>query len=79
MTSRRPYPWKVFLLLWLAGVATSPLVIPYFEGLARIATAPPELPSTTLALILRLVISNAVVLAFGYLSWKRGQEAPITA
>lgn len=43
-------------------MATSPLPIPYYRGLARIATVPPELPASTPELTLRLCIVNAVVL-----------------
>ena len=33
----RPYPWKVFLFLWLAGTLTTPLLVFYLQGLVAIA------------------------------------------
>lgn len=38
--ARRRYPWKVFLFLWLAGTLSSPLAVPYFLGLSRVAPIP---------------------------------------
>ena len=61
--ARRRYPWRVFLFLWLAGTLTSPLVVPYFLGLARIAVVPIEgLPQSPALLAGALTLRNAVLL-----------------
>ncbi len=57
---RGAYPWRVFLTLWLGGIAASPLLVPYFLGLTRIA--PPIEPPSVARAILGSMASSAVVL-----------------
>ncbi len=63
MSARPGYPWRVFLFLWLAGTLTSPLVIPYFQGLAATAPNPPAgMPESWPALVGLVTLRNAVAL-----------------
>lgn len=62
---RGTYPWRVFLVLWLGGIATSPLIVPYFLGLTRFASGSasgPPPPASAWRAALGSMASSAVVL-----------------
>ncbi len=56
------YPWKTYLFLTLAATLTSPLVIPYFQGLAAIAPNRPEMNFSTLALLGIAMLRNLILI-----------------
>lgn len=60
--SDRGYPWKLFWVLWLAAIVTSPLILPYGLGLTRGAPNAPELPYSTVQLVLLSLVEGAALM-----------------
>ncbi len=59
----RPYPWKTFCALTLAGTVTGPLVIPYFLGLQATAPNPMQgLPGSIGPILLIVLVRNLIFL-----------------
>jgi len=58
----RPYPWKTFAFLTLAGTLTAPLAIPYFFALNAIAPHPEPLPASTWTLVGLAMLRSLIVL-----------------
>ena len=58
----RPYPWRTFWILTLAGTLTGPLVLPYFLGLQATAPYPPPISGSLQVLVMVVLARNFVIL-----------------
>ena len=73
-----PYPWRVLLVLWIAGVAATPLIWPYVESLFAIAPNAPSLPDDihSKLFIRNLVLATILIPAGLFCARRLGLATP---
>jgi membrane protease YdiL (CAAX protease family) len=73
-----PYPWRVLLVLWIAGVAATPLIWPYVDGLFAIAPNAPSLPDDihSKLFIRNLVLATILIPAGLFCARRLGLATP---
>lgn len=82
MTTHKRFDWKIFLVLWLAGVWAVIALIPYSLALQGAATAGRALPIPLPVLLAISVAQNAVLLAIAiaaglFFAYRSGLGLPI--